>query len=227
MAKRGRPRKVPLESTEATGDAVAVLDPAPTEAGIYEPDYEYRRYWMLGIKVDEERQQLPFHNAAFGGTGWHQGTQRQVRTEDGWLGLDHHRVRLCRELLSAEEVRLAVSSIRQKVVRWVKKLQETDKGTVERWAASVFSLENRIKTYDKKKEQFVPAGYRFTANKDDVPVSSYLVFIPRSMLEKAGTGNFYEPNIDTMDSMLDLDPSLVPDRMSGKHDPSDGGDEVW
>ncbi len=227
MAKRGRPRKVPVESVEEERDAVAVLDQAPTEgAGIYEPNYSGRRYWLLGIKIDEERQQIPFHNAAFGGVGFQQGTQHQV-VEDGWLGLDRHRVRLGRALLDAEQVRQAVSEIRQKVVRWQKHLQETSKGPVDRWAASVFSLEHRIKSYDKKKEQFVPAGYRYTAQKNDVPVSNYLVFVPRSMLEEAGRGKFYEPDLMSMDTMLDLDPSLVPDRMSGKHDPSQGGDEVW
>ncbi len=225
MAKRGRPRKNP-EAVAESGSSVAVLEPK-ADPGIYSPSYSGRRYWLLGIKIDAERGQIPFHHSAFGGTAWKEGTQNQV-VEDGWLALDQYRIRLSRELLSAEQVKRAVSEIRQKVVRWKKRRQEFLDGAVDRWAADVLSLEHRIKTYDKKKEQHVPSGYRYTAGLNDVPVSRYLVFIPRTMLEgQSGRGKLYEPDIESMDSMLDLDPTLVPDRMTGRDDPDSGGDEVW
>lgn len=231
MAKRGpgRPRKVP--EPESTDSAVATLDPEPevnAESDIYSPDYPARKYWLLGVKFDEERGQIPFHACAFGGIGWQEGTQNQVRTEDGWLGLDAYRIRVSPMLLSSDQVRRAVSDIRQKVVRWQRRRQETLAGPVKRWRADVLSLEHRIKTRDKKKEEFVPAGYRYTPGVNDVPVSKYLVFIPRAMLQaKPGGGKLYEPSLDSMSSMFDLDPSLIPDRMSGDHAVSGVGDEAW
>lgn len=186
------------------------------KSAIYSPDYPGRRWWLLGIKVDEKRDIIPFHNAAFGGVPWQQGTQNQIM-DDGWLGLDRHRMRLTRQLLYASQITKAVSEIQQKVVRW-----QADK------RSQILSLEHRIKTYDKKKEKFVAAGYLYHAGSNDIPVSKYLVFLPRTGMEEfSDSGKLYEPNLNSLPSMLDLDPSLIPDRMSGRQEGVSVEDEAW
>ena len=186
------------------------------ELTVYSPDFDGRRWWMLGIKIDEARDIIPFHNAAFGGIPWQQGTQNQIM-DDGWLGLDRHRMRLTRQLLYASQVIRAVSEIKQKVVRW-----SADK------RSQILSLEHRIKTYDNKKKQFVFGGHRYHPGSNDIPVSRYLVFLPRTGMEEfTDSGKSYEPNLNSLPSMLDLDPSLIPDRMSGRQDGLSVADEAW
>jgi len=89
------------------------------------------------------------------------------------------------------------------------------------------SLENRLKTYDKKKEVFVPTGYRYQPGPDDEPLSRYLVFVPRSFLEKSSGGKLFEPDLNGVPTMLDIDSSLIPDRISQRDQVVAGGDEVW
>ena len=198
--------------------AVAVAE--KEESSIYEPGYSARRWWLLGIKIDTERNIVPFHNSAFGGIPWQQGTQNQV-IEDGWLTLDQHRLRLTRQQLYASQVCRAASEIRQKVVRWIARPRD-------RWAADVLSLEHRVKTYDKKKEIFVPAGYRYQPGANDEPISKYLVFIPRSMVEQFSSGGkLFQPDLTSIPTMLDLDSSLIPDRMSRKPEGIAAEDEPW
>ena len=221
--KRGRPRKVPVDPVPFDGN-VAVME----EAAIYSPAYSGRMWWFLGIKVDHDKSQLPFHNRAFGGKMFQQGTQRQVVTENVWLSLDSHRTRVVRQLLSAAEVIKMIASIKQFVVRWHRRSHTVAKGDlVTRWAADVVSLEHRIKTYDMKEKKFVPSGYRYQfQGLSDVPVASYLVLVPRSYINDPSAGKVTELDISGLPSILDLDPSMIPDRIRDK-DPAAGGDEVW
>lgn len=216
MAKRGRPKKDP-------SDAGTIVK---TTADLYCPDYTGRKWWLLGIKTDPDRNNhLPFHNNAFGGIAWQHGTQNQV-IDDGWLGLDRHRRRLTRQILSSAQVRRAVVEIRQKVVRWIHRVHQTSRGTSVRWAASILSLEHRTKTLDRKKQEFVPAGHLYHPGPNDEPVSRYLVFLPRSRLEEFGL-QFYDPDLEKFPAMLELDPSLIPDRMKVKDQEVAAGDEPW
>lgn len=220
MAKRGRPRK--KRELEPEDGAVAVLD----KADIYAPDYEARHWWFVGIKVDRERNQMPFHNFPFGGVGFQQGTQRTVVTEEVWLSLDGHRTRVVRQHLYAHQVKRAAESIKQCVVRWYKRTHVISAGQPKtRFAADVISLENRIKSYNTKKKEFVAAGYRYHPTRTDVPVSKYLVLIPRGFLNDPSAGKITEIDINSLPSMFDLDPSLIPDRMGGHE--SAVGDEPW
>ena len=226
MAKKQNTRD--FVSSGESQDGLSQSAVAEPESNIYAPDYRARRWWLLGIRIDEERNMIPFHNTAFGGVAWQQGTQNQVM-EDGWLGLDRHRARLTRQQLSAEQVIKCVASIKQMVVRWKARQRDTDRGKSARWAADIVSLEHRIKTYDKKKEEHVPAGYRYQPGVDDVPVSSYLILIPRGRLKDlaGGVGGFSQPELTKIPTMLDLDPSLIPDRMSKKEEDFAVGDEPW
>lgn len=192
---------------------------------IYDPKYQSRRWWILGVRVDEERQIIPFHNHAFGGIAWQHGTQKQV-LEDGWLGLDSHRLRLTRELLRDEQVIKCAKQIKNTIIRWKSRKSDTAQGPVMRWAADVLSLEHRIKVRDVKKQQFIPAGYRYHAGPGDVPVSSYLILIPKDMLDAHDSGGFFSPNLQAIPTMLDLDPSLIPTRMSEPGEDS-VADEKW
>ncbi len=220
--KRGRPKG----STAKT--QVAVLDDVGKDPSIYAPDYTGRRWWLLGIKVDEEREQLPFHNSAFGGVAWQQGAQQQTRDADGWVGAEGHRTRLGRQLLSSGQVKRVVREIKQKVIRWQRIRRDTPRGIVERWRADILSLEHRVKGYDEKDKKFVPGGYRFYPGPNDEPISKYLVFISRAYVVKlSDSGKFYEPSLRALPTMLDLDSSLIPDRMTAGQDDMAAGDEVW
>lgn len=215
-----------LESEYDDSPSMAV---AEAESTIYAPDYKGRKWWLLGIRVDEERGMVPFHNAPFGGVPWQQGTQNQVEVEPGWIGLDSKRARLTPQLLRSDQVVRCVSEIKQKVVRWRRRQRDAAHGTTFRWAAQVLSLEHRIKTYDKKNEEFVPSGYRYEPGDNDVPVSSYLIFVRRSRLQElvGGSSGFSQPELTKIPTMLELDPGLIPDRMSGKREDFEAGDEPW
>ena len=220
MAKRGRPRKNP----EPEG-SVGVLE----TSRIYEPDYQARLWWFVGVKVDKERNHLPFHNMAFGGVPFQQGTQRQVVSEDAWLSLDAHRTRVVRQHLYSQDIERIIQSIKHRVVRWSRSVRSIKEGKqVIRWSAKVLSLENRIRVKIREGliEKFVPGGYRFHPTENDVPLSKYLVLITRGFLKDPGAGKLTELDINNLPSMFDLDPSLVPDRMGNSTD-NPLADEPW
>ncbi len=224
--KRGRPRKVnPEDSTSSVAGGIATI----TDSGIYNPEYLGRKIWFLGIKVDPERNVMPFHNRGFGGVPFQQGTQRQTMVDDEgtWLTLDTHRTRVVRQHLYAEQVLRAVASIKQRLVRWQKGSQILARGkSVTRWSASVISLKHRIKTYNKKEEEFVPSGYRYYfESASDVPVAQYLVLVPRSFIDDPSAGKSTGIDIVGLPSMLDLDSSLIPDRMNQRDLAAE--DEPW
>ena len=208
----------------------AVLDRDESDrtggASIYAPEYSGRHWWILGIRIDEERNQIPFHNSAFGGIPWQQGTQREVQVQEGWMGLEIHRLRLTHQIMYAHQAKRAVAEIKQKVVRWQpRKRDEHD--SVKRWKADIISLEHRIKSRDPETRKFIPSGYRYQPGPNDEPLSKYLVFIPRSELQKMSGGVFYEPDLKKIPTMLELDPSLIPDRMAGRAVDIEAGDEAW
>lgn len=209
---------------ESFASGAAVLEPrAPPDhnedASIYAPEYSGRIWWLLGIRIDEERNQIPLHNAAFGGVPWQQGTQREVAVQEGWTGLEIHRLRLTPQILFAPQVKRAVGEIKQKVVRW----QSRPRG----WKADVLSLEHRIKTFDPEKRKFVPSGYRYQPGKSDEPLSKYLVFISRKKLRESSGESYEELDVKKIPTMFELDPSLIPDRMSGEEENIAAGDEPW
>lgn len=208
---------------ESFASGAAVLEPrAPDhneDASIYAPEYSGRIWWLLGIRIDEERNQIPLHNAAFGGIPWQQGTQREVAVQEGWTGLEIHRLRLTAQILYAHQAERAAREIKQKVVRW----QNRPRG----WKADVLSLEHRIKTFDPEKRKHVPSGYRYQPGRSDEPLSKYLVFIPRKKLREMSGESYRELDVKKIPTMFELDPSLIPDRMSGEEENIAAGDEPW
>jgi len=219
---------------ESSASGPAVLERPPhgpverlgREESLYSPEYSGRIWWYIGIRIDEERQQIPFHNSAFGGIPWMQGTQREVVVQEGWMGLEIHRNRLTPQILFARQVRRAVLEIKQKIIRWQARERDNLKGPARRWKADILSLENRIKTHDPEKRKFIPSGYRYSPGPNDEPISKYLVFIPRKKLLETAD-RLYEPNLRKIPTMLELDPSLIPDRMSGQQEDIAAGDEPW
>ncbi len=210
MAKIGRPRKQrPQEESSPT----TVEQRTDTYSVVYSPSFEARRVWFVGVKVDQEKHQLPFYNRGFGGIPFQYGTQKPQMSEDLWLTLDGHRTRVVRQHLDALKIKRAVLSIRNTVVRWKAARHATSGGeAMTRWSAEILSLETRVKSFSLKEKAFLPVGYLNNAQSTDVPVSKYLVLIPRDLVTDRGAG-IQELDIDSLPSMFDLDPTLVPDRM--------------
>ncbi len=229
MAKRGRPRKNPLPE-EPAGD-VAVMEPLATSEEVYKTPYGAGRFWIIGIKADEERKLVPFHHKAFGTLSFTYGKQRVINAE-GWMALDAHRQRCYPVKLRYAEIQRALRKITNTVVRWIKRVREDDRGReIVTWAADIVNLSHRHKVFNEEKKTWIGGSLKFSLQPGDVPVASYLVLIPRAMLKEAGPSvdQFFEPDITKLPSMLDLDPSLKPsedlrDEMWGGDDPED---EVW
>ena len=78
----------------------------------------------------------------------------------------------------------------------------------------------------KKKEGFVAAGYRYSPGPNDVPVSKYLIFIPRKQFEEVTGGKNPQTSLENLPTMFDIDPTLIPNRM-GDAAGSLFADEVW
>ena len=214
MKKRGRPPK--------NRDTTAIAE-SPSRS-VYKESYDGRRWWLLGIKVDQERKQLPCHSHVCGGINWQQGTQRQVEA-DGWMALDDHRTRVVRALYSWTQINRAVRDIRNFVVRWAHHTYQTAKGVSEGWRTEIVSLSNRYKVKLDSNKPFEPSGYRFHPRADDVPLSKYLILFPRSLLETKRRA--FLPRIDELPSMFELDSSLISDRLVTTSGEEQMEDEIW
>lgn len=216
--KRGRPR---IEKPDASPVAVAE---AAEPAGVYHEKYTGRKWWLLGIKIDKERGQLPCHSHICGGVNWQQGTQQTVDA-GGWMALDDHRTRVVRGHYTSDQIERAVCEVKHFIVRWRRHVHHTTKGPTEGWATEIISLANRYKVKDDIKKQYVVSGYRYQPTASDVPITMYLVLFPRSMLETGRRG--FLPRIDEVPSMLDLDPSLISDRLQTVTEVESAEDEPW
>ena len=206
-----------------TPAASDIAHDAADVACVYDERYSGRRWWMLGIKLDKERRQLPCHSHVCGGMAWQQGTQRQVDA-DGWAALDDHRSRVVRGIYSYEQIREAVGAVRHFVVRWQRHAHHTPQGQSEGYATQIISLANRHKVKDDATKQFRPSGWRYQPLPTDEPLAKYLVLVPRRMLE---TRRGFLPRIEELPSMLDLDPRLVPERLVALMGDESLDDEPW
>ncbi len=213
--KRGRPRIVKPETA-----GVAVAEAAVT---VYAERYAGRRWWLLGIKVDKERGQLPCHSHVCGGLNWGQGTQRQTES-DGWAALDDHRSRSIRVILSWDQVNAAVTDVKAFIVRWRRHIHMTSKGAAEGYATEIISLVNRYKVRDEQTKTFRPSGYRYQPLPADEPLSKYLVLVPKQFIAKQ---RGFLPQIADLPTMLELDPTLVSDRLLALSADEVAEDEVW
>lgn len=221
MAKRGRPRKI----REPEAGNVAVADPPKAESkSPYRKPYPGRRWWVLAIKPDREREAMPCHFFAAGGVGWSRGTKKPV-VHEGWSTLDNYVTRATRALLSSAQVEKTLFRIKNSVVRWRKTIRKTPTGRSESWAADIICLENRIKAINPVTREHEGRGYRHSVQPNDIPISKYLVMVPRPPEAKGNQS--YDPDLEQFPTMFELDPSLVPSRMQDPGDGSFGEDEPW
>lgn len=219
MAKKKRRRAAPVSPvTKLPASGVMVADaPHP-----YRESYAGRKWWFLGIKVDQEREQLPCHSHVCGGINWQQGTQRQVDS-DGWIGLDDHRRRVVASLYSWQQIQRAVSEVKHFIVRWRRHEYQTARGSREGWATDIISLENRHKVRIDPKEESKGGSYRYFPEKSDVALASYLILIPRTYVKTKE----FRPTVKGLPSMLDLDPSLINERLESVQTEQVWEDEPW
>jgi hypothetical protein len=207
--KRGRPRKNPLPETQS---ATAVAEPPDSIEG-FEP-YTGTKQWLLAIKGDPEKGgALPCARVALGGVVFQEGTQRvvQIENEGVYQGLDTHRQRVTSLQLTHEQSIRVLSAMKERLVRWRKRTHETAKKTIERWGATVYCLEHRVKVRNPQTRMHEPAGYRYSQTPSDEPLAKYLVFIPFEAAEARGCRR---GTIADLPTVLDLDPTMVPTRWS-------------
>lgn len=222
--KRQQPAEAPAAGERTGADPISV---ERTEESPYSQEYAGRRWWIVGVKHDPERQRPPFDSQAFGLIEFTTGIQRPINA-DGWLALDRHRIRAYAVHIPYSFIQRAIPQIKNSFVRWQRRVREDEKGqaTIVSFAAEVYNSETRHKEINPLTKQLEPLGQRVHhMEHGDVPVASYLVLIPRKMLKAMGApvDQFYEPDLDKLPTILELDPSLRPPAPEGE--PTD--DEPW